>query len=126
MEQNENGTEDIRFLDSLCARFVPSFLIQDTLLEGYLDAFGPSRYKDRPNGEQFLSWKAKLSSSLKRVVFKNHGVTTQLVNDGSIKRWNNVLVSQGVLDWFSDGKKLKQYEDSDVEFTPVRKNGSAL
>jgi hypothetical protein len=57
-------------------------------------------------------------SSLKKAVFKMPAVATQMLPDGSTKRWDNVFVSQQAIDWFAQGGKLKQFAKGPVELIP--------
>jgi hypothetical protein len=118
MVKRADGSEEINFLDSLCIRLVPSFIDDAVLLEGRLESFPSSKYKKLLGGKSFLAWKGDITSSLKGAIFQMPAVASQLLQDGTTKIWNNVFVSQGAIDLFAQGVKLKQFAKGPVELVP--------
>jgi hypothetical protein len=118
MRKRPDGVEEIDFLASLCVRVVPSFVSQGVLLEGRIESFPRSKYNGSPNATKFWTWRRQLILFLRKSVFPMPAVASQLLTDGTTKTWESVFVSQGAIDWFSKGGKLKQFVNGPVEMTP--------
>jgi len=117
MTTRPNGIAEIDFLESLCVRLWPCFIDGPVLLEGCLQSFAYSRYLTVPKGRQFWSWRQGLIASFKEAI-PLPAVGSTLLEDGSVKSFKNVLISEACLDWWANGGKLKQFINGPFEYAP--------
>jgi hypothetical protein len=113
--------QQLDFRNSLCIQLVPSLVVRNILLKGSFGTLAPKEYHDLPEARQFIHWRKEAYRSFKEALSDLSIVATQLLADGTIKEWKDVIVSTGALEWFRKGRKLKEFPRGPVEFVPKPK-----
>jgi hypothetical protein len=112
------GRLHIDFARSRCIQLVPSMQQGEFIIEGNLAILRPSEYdRSRIDAVPILKWFRELSKAFERRLGKA-GVRLITTGPGGSRSRSprRVLVSQGVVDLAKQGKRLKQFLGSSIEF----------
>ena len=110
--------KDIDFVRSLAIHFVPSVRVGDVLLEGRFDIHRSSEYALAGLDHAGLArWIAQLRRSM-RSSWKPDRIRMRLESSDGIRSdiRSAPLFSPGALDWYRQGRKLKQFREGTLSF----------
>lgn len=81
------------------------------LLEGGIAILSPSYYsRDGIDHKPIQTWFRAVKRSLSETMMTDHLITVQ-APDGRVTEWPSMGVSKAAVDWYRNGKLLKQFEN---------------
>jgi hypothetical protein len=111
------GQQEIDFVRSQAVLFSLSVIVRKTiLLEGQIAIMHPRYYMDAGIDPSFLQIRFRKVVKAFKVLSTPNTVVVQRTLQGTIKRWNRVIVTQGAAEWKKSGNLLKQFPDGAVDF----------
>jgi hypothetical protein len=118
MRTGGDSLQRIDFRSSLCIQVAPCFIARDALLKGSFGTLDPKEYRKIPAERQFMLWRRDAYRSFKKAFSESSVMATQLLSDGTLKEWREIIISTGAVKWSRDGGKLKEFSEGPVEFLP--------
>jgi hypothetical protein len=120
MGVGKDGQKQLDFRNYLCIQIVPSFVVEDILLKRRIGTPDPKEYRDVPGEKSFLLWRKRTYRLFKMTLSDASVVATQLLSDGTVKEWKDLVISPGAVEWHRKGGKLKEFPKGPVTFRAIK------